>query len=661
MHSINYVKVVGLILSILFCQSIFANDTIYENRRQAYIDTALTETTEIDLVAIQAYNSGVVDTNLIRNTLNRIVGGSTFDFQLVKLIRVLFLTNGDYDNMILSAIDTVPFWLTKSDTVRGYWSENHTIMWMSSDWLLHEKYGRAIDTALRTRLVHYLNLKLKYGFYEFYSPTYAPYCFSGLINLSDFAQDPQIKDLATKAAVRLLRDILRMTNNKGVMFAVAGRSYAGKYESAYGQNHSSLIYLLTGVGEVPRGTSHSGSFLCTSALEVDSIVSTWKAKLDTTYYNGHSVDSSLIINSVLRPLDKIISQWSSGLYFHPKVAFESANLVIDSNLWHHVDFTPFAPFELFSAEDIELLANDLSVISKSTAICGAQISIFKSNGVTLTSLNDFWKGKAGFQQYPIMANIANTAVYTGSGKVKQDWNNRASDNANEHLPMVSQSSNVALVMYRPEPGNILLKSKDVGLHFTDADFDEIRSDSMWLLGRVDESYVAIRRPCDSLINNVRACANERGQSWVIVVGDSSMYSSFNNFETLITQSQFNEEWYYDSLTEQSVYFASVSFDTIDVEYAWRVDSLISSVKEVPAVGGFKLYPNPAQSEVTIELENSNIPATITVYNMVGQLMYEVQSETGTQRIGTNAWPQGLYIIEIEQAGQRYVQKLMKSN
>ncbi len=660
MFLINYFKVFCLFAGLVFCQSVFANDTIYENRRQAYIDTALKETNEIDLIAIQAYNSGVVDTNLIRNILNRITNGSTFDFQLVKLVRVLMLTNGQYDNMILPALDTVPFWLTKSDTIRGYWSENHTIMWMSSDWLLHEKYNRPIDTALRQRLVHYLNLKLKYGFYEFYSPTYAPYTFSGLINLSDFAQDPQIKDLATKAAVKLLRDLLRMTNDRGVMFAVAGRSYVEKYEKAYGQNHSSLIYLLTGVGEVPRGTSHSGSFLCTSPLEVDSIVSSWTSKLDTTYYNGHSIDTSLAINSVLRPLDKIISQWSSGMYFHPKVAYESANLVIDSNLWRHVDFEPFRPFEIFNASDVEIIATNLSVISSSTVICGAEISIFKNDGVTLTSLYDFWKGKAGFQQYPIMANIVNTAVYPGSGSIKQDWSDRNSDNANEHLPMVSQSSNVALVMYRPEPGNILLKTKDVGLHFTDADFDEIRTDSLWLLGRVEDSYVAVRRPCDSLINGIRACSNERGQSWVIIVGDSGMYGGFTNFQNLVTQSQFSETWYFDSINEQSVYYASVSFDTIDIDYAWRVDSLISSIKEVVSIGGFKLYPNPTQNEVTIELDN-NQPATIAVYSMVGKLMYSVKTEDALQRIATDAWPEGLYVIQIEQNGERFVQKLMKAN
>src|SRR5690606_26438907 len=104
---------------------------------------------------------------------------------------------------------------------------NHMIMWMSSDWLLHERYGKTIDGNLRNRLVHYLEMKIQYGFYEFFSSTYAPYAFSGLVNLADFSQDVQIKNLATQAAQKLLSDILLLTNDKGVFYPVAGRNYPG--------------------------------------------------------------------------------------------------------------------------------------------------------------------------------------------------------------------------------------------------------------------------------------------------------------------------------------------------------------------------------------------------------------------------------------------------
>src|SRR5690606_19378484 len=103
------------------------------------------------------------------------------------------------------------------------------------------------------------------GFYEFFSSTYAPYAFSGLVNLADFSQDVQIKNLATQAAQKLLSDILLLTNDKGVFYPVAGRNYPGRYITPYHQNINNVIYLLTGFGEAPQGgASAAGPFLATS-------------------------------------------------------------------------------------------------------------------------------------------------------------------------------------------------------------------------------------------------------------------------------------------------------------------------------------------------------------------------------------------------------------
>ncbi len=56
-----------------------------------------------------------------------------------------------------------------------YWSENHMIMWMSSEWLLDQHNNETPDTGPRERIVHFLDLKATYGFYEFLSSSYFPY------------------------------------------------------------------------------------------------------------------------------------------------------------------------------------------------------------------------------------------------------------------------------------------------------------------------------------------------------------------------------------------------------------------------------------------------------------------------------------------------------
>jgi len=205
-----------------------SNNPIYEQRRTAYINNALTHF-DWDAVTLQAYSGVPVDSVALHTLLTNILSEETSDFDIEKLVRILYFTNGTYDSLILPVVNSIPYWLTYHDTTRCYWSENHLAQWMSSDWLMHEKYGRHIDSTLDYRLRHYLRLKVQYGFYEFFSSVYAPYCLAGLLNLADFAQDAEIKALATKAAQILLCNILKLTNDKGVFFPAAGRNYYGKW------------------------------------------------------------------------------------------------------------------------------------------------------------------------------------------------------------------------------------------------------------------------------------------------------------------------------------------------------------------------------------------------------------------------------------------------
>ncbi len=644
-----------------FMQPLLANNAIYEQRRTAYIDTALANFGD-DGITLQAYRHVPVDSAAMYSLLAGLQARTTADFAIVKLVRVMFLDTGKYDSIIMPVLNDIPFWLTKSDTTRGYWSENHMIQWMSSDWLLHEKFGKAIDANLDTRLRHYLRLKIQFGYYEFFSSVDAPYSLSGLLNLADFSQDQEIKTLATLAAQRLLKEMLMLTNDKGVFYPVAGRNYYGKYATPYGQNHNNLIYLLTGLGEAPTSNSHAGGFLASSTIPVDTIINSFTSDLNITYPIGHSLDTGFIINSGLSQLDRVLFQWSSGAYFHPQVAAETAQLLIDSNLWQHVDFEPFRQFSTFSVPTIVNIANELSVASKSSLNVKEDVVIYKHKSITLASVKDFWKGKVGFQQYPCMANVGTTPVYTGSGVIDPDWDNRSANNANENLPYVAQTKNLALLMYRPEPKSEFLpfKNDEVALHFRTADFDEVAQDSMWLLGRQQQSYVAVRRHCLDTVNSVPGCLMSNGQAWAIMVGDSSLYGSFTNFKNVIHNSQFEERWYIDTTNSKSMYYAKVVVDTVTIDYTWAVDTTIATgINNLDAYAQFGVYPNPAGNAVNIDLTAfSNQPAILTATNMMGQQVYRERIvANGIKLINTAEWNEGLYLLAVETGTGKKVSKL----
>ncbi|MDB5227754.1 MAG: hypothetical protein JWN78_1947 [Bacteroidota bacterium] len=662
-----FLFIAGLFLNM---EQLCANNPIYEARKNAYIDNALANFNG-DAITIQAYKGVPVDSVALANQVYDVTINTTADFGIVKLVRVLMLSHGEYDSTILPALRNIPFWLEKNESLREYWSENHMIQWMSSDWLLHEKYGKIIDSTLEKRLRHYLDLKVQYGFYEFFSSTYGPYCLSGLLNLADFAQDAQIKSQATLAAQRLLKDLLKMANDKGTYFPAAGRNYYGKYDQPYDQNHNNLIYLLTGFGQPPTGASHAGGFLASSSIDVDDIINSWTPTLNTLFTLGHTLQDGISnINNTMSPKDKVIFQWSSGAYFDPLVAQATFQLVKDLNLWDHFEFSDFRQYSFLPSSLAPTIAEVASSITKSSGIYHPTIAIFKNKSVTLSSIQDFWKGKVGYQQWPVIANTGTTAVFTISGTPTTNWDDRPAIHANTHLPYVQQKDNIALVMYRPEKGLALFGYKDakldVALHWKNEKFDEVRESDHWILGREGNSYVAVRRECVGDINGVKACDNPDGQTWVIMVGNIDMYNSFDNFQNIIEQSQYEEKWYFNLPTLQWVYYSKIVVDGKTLEYAWNGDIFSGPTRVTTGIQNLKnntqfaVYPNPAKDNISIDLSAfGNEKVTIKIINVVGQEIYnEKLSGIQSKTINTTTWAEGMYMINVQSGENNFTQKLL---
>ena len=660
-----------MLLLCLNTLSAFGNDSTYVERQMAYIETALQSSTG-NKMTLQAYNGLPIDEVALEELLAILPTKFDPDFQIVELLRLLFYSDGQYDDAILPVLDQIPMWLNDGDVTRNYWTENHMIMWMGTEWLLHEHYDRPIDSTLYPRLKHYLEVKLEHGFYEFFSSVYFPYTLSGLLNLYEFTEDPELKELAMQVAQKLLMDILKPTTDLGVYFPAAGRNYPEKYNSAYGQNHSSVIYLLTGLGEVPTRATHAGAFLATSSLPVDAVINSWTPHLDTEVQVGHPFEEGFSIHGDLTPTDRVVFQWSTGGYAHPLLVEETFQLLADSSIWDHKDWDAIQPLSFVAPEDAPDLAESLNVLSYGSVISGHNVRIFKNNSVALMSVPELWKGRIGFQQWPFAATVGTTAVYTAAGEVKMDWSDRDRSIENTHLPHVEQDGNIALIMYRPDSipsfldlfAGDMFRDKEVALFWQEDAYDETVEDGNWLMGRQNENYVAVRRSCTEMLNTWWACETNQGQTWVVVVGDASMYESFDNFQNVISQSEFNEYWYDDPVTLQKVYHTQIIVDDHSVEYSWGSDSMfINTQIAIQEKAGFSIYPNPSNDYVKLQLNSFvNQPVKIRVFNTLGAEIFNKDMNflaSSSETIRTTNWQAGMYSVIVESAGKRYYQKLIK--
>ena len=640
-----------LILGLVMAGGLLAqNPADYLLRQQAYIDSCLANPNR-NTISVQAHEGLEVDTNTLNGIYDQFFVRSTIDFRIVHLVRTLLKGDGTHDSTALAELDPMPFWITPNDTLHGYWSENHMIQWMSSAWLLHEAFGRPIRPTLRQRLVHYLDLKIEYGFYEFFSTTYAQYSLSGLLNLADLAQDTEIRSKAQEAAKRLLTEQMLFCTASGVTFPVAGRNYWERYRQPYG-SHSDMIYLISGRGRVPRDATQAGPFLATSDLDVSDVIASWRPVLDTVIDLTHPLEDAPAIHAGLTEVDRVMMQWSAGMYVHPMYAAQSVPIIDSFGLWTHVDFETFSVLGSIPPENIVTLAENLSAVSAGSVLAGARAHIFRSGDIALASLEDYWKGKVGYQQFTHVATVKDAAVFTSSGPVETDWDDRSSLTQNTHQPLVTQDGHVALVMYRPENLSAVLPfdDKTVALFWQDGDFDEVRTEDDWVVGRVDGNYLAVRRPCVDSVRGWAACPVDSGHTWVFAVGDSTMYTSFDAFADVVSNATVTETW--TRMNGDTMFRADVVFDTTEITATWGRSA--TGVRHLrPDIADLHVTPNPASDATTLSWPSGERrPGRMTVVDGLGRIVQVMQLRSGQTevRLDVSGWAAGLYGIVVDHDG-----------
>ncbi len=74
----------------------------------------------------------------------------------------------------------------------------------------------------------------------------------------------------------------------------------------------------------------------------------------------------------------------------------------------------------------------------------------------------------------------------------------------------------------------------------------------------------------------------------------------------------------------------------------------------------KIYPNPCKSDINIELTDVGLPAEISVYNQLGQLVTEGKILEKNHKLDMNKLKSGFYMIEIKSTEFIYKTKLLKT-
>lgn len=189
----------------------------------------------------------------------------------------------------------------RSDTGKGgpetemeYWSENHYIMFASSEYLAGQLWeadsfqpgkeflepgsksgilsGKQRKERGRARVLKWLNNRLQFGWMEFNSTGYYREHLWALLNLADFALDAEVRDKAKMALDLLLFDIIRF-QHKGTMGAPGGRSQFHARASGWDNRSGDVVEIMLGTrGIFLDGDGQIGSIFASSPYRVPDVL-----------------------------------------------------------------------------------------------------------------------------------------------------------------------------------------------------------------------------------------------------------------------------------------------------------------------------------------------------------------------------------------------------
>ena len=204
----------------------------------------------------------------------------TADFHVAELVRFVYLFDlfGDAPNLrvpryvaecIKATLLHFKYWFDEPPASGNkghemtFWSENHQILFHSSQFLVGQLFpdevfprsGTAADGQPVTgrehqkrgseRLHRWLEHRLAFGFSEWCSPGYYNEDFPPVLNVVDFSRDERLATMAAMVADILVFDLARNTC-RGSFGVTAGRAYFGHKAYGWGQSVSETIELLFG-------------------------------------------------------------------------------------------------------------------------------------------------------------------------------------------------------------------------------------------------------------------------------------------------------------------------------------------------------------------------------------------------------------------------------
>ncbi len=394
-----------------------------------------------------------------------------------------------------------------------YWTENHQIMFHSSEYLAGElfpdevftndgKTGREHVVHAKALILKWIERRARWGFSEWDSNVYYGEDLPGLIGLANFAADPEVKLKAAMTVDLMLIDI-----------------GSDIFRGVYGTSHGRAYYDDVTSGRRDAIVTHNrivwgvGAFASTDDFfDVPLTVGTYRPP-DAVIALGRSFDIPEFLNKERHgiPIEKapsyglnyndpesIVTFWGMGAYSQREVLNTTLKTADDKNLWNHPFFKDAVGARaLIKAGDLSAMIKNTPIESDRTLLGEVNKVSFRTPDYMLSSALDYRPGTMGSQHHIWQATMSPDAVvFTTNPGSLEDGSDRTPTfwAGQNRLPRMGQYKNLLFAIYKIDTKKAL--GERAIYHFTHAffpraAFDEIKETKGWIFGRVGNAYIAL--------------------------------------------------------------------------------------------------------------------------------------------------------------------------
>lgn len=593
MNQMLGLSLVALIGAVLGCSTSSEpeNETPYELRVQAFVDATLDVESRDTYSEVLRLNRGVSpDESKIQQDLDRMDQRlDTADFKLPALLWMLY----DYsDSGLLSeqivdnAKDTLlgfKYWpdelMTEAepnDTDNMvYWTENHFILFSTGAYLAGQLYpdevfassgetGAEKMVTFRPRIMRWLKLRYEAGFSEWLSNVYYDEDIPGLMALVEFADDQELRELATMVLDLIYAD-MALNQFQGNFGSTHGRTYEHKMTGTRDATGSSMK-LLFDLNEVSPANMGASVLALSTRYQLPQVIHEMARDLDRPVYENRQRMSIAIEDASDWGLDySVLEDGMTFLtleaYTHPLTVGLFVEMLNAYKWWYHSDFEVFLPYQPILEDPVARQGIAMAYEKDITRNMRPEVNLYtyRTPDFMLSAAQDWRKGYGGDQQSLWQATLGMDAVVFTTHPANEDsdgptpryWTGYGT------MPRVAQSENVVVSLYQviDEDPKLYVPDQPRYTHafFPRAQFDETSKEGGWFFGRKGDAYVALW----SSDQNANWVANNNSDAadfgdyeiiadgakaiWLCELGRAADYVDYQSFKTSIVEASLSAD------------------------------------------------------------------------------------------------------------------------